>query len=257
LNQIDQAARRIIAIMRERYAVSRTVVSVRETDFAHLDLAAYRSFRTQAAASGFRYLGDQEWLELSRSPTSLMARTMSRSMVSADGRVAAGYYQVKPRLGRLIRALVKGWLNLRFIDATRNILGNLPTRHYIDLLTEFDDGRSLVCSNAVEAAKISVPPTVERHILAGASWSALLDLHRRRLDEILRGNAAARPVVIASLDDLRRMHDRQHAQRAAHREGARLVSQEEMRGMCAAHPELADQVFAAVQKLLDAERPAG
>ena len=251
-SSVSKAARRIVETMQRQYGAPNTMGLVSEAHFAHLDLPAYRSFRTAMEAEGFRYLGDLEIPEASRSPTTLLARTMIRGMISEDGVVASDYYHAKPRVWRYVKVLATGLRNLRFVDAPRTFARGMHTRHCTDFATEFDDGTSLVTSNAQAASMISSPPTIETTFSPwGTPPSVLLQAHRTRVEEILRAKTQAKPVVIASLSDLLQMHKRQSTQKAAYRATVQWITKAELQGMSAGRPEIADLVFAEVQKLLD------
>ncbi|MGA7937135.1 MAG: hypothetical protein WCA35_26525, partial [Kovacikia sp.] len=103
-----KAARQIVESMKRLYSEPYTTVTVSETDFSHLNLSLYRSFRLDMEARGFRFLADLEILEISSSPTSLIARTMTRSMLLESRHIVSDYYQVKPRIWRRIKLLAKG-----------------------------------------------------------------------------------------------------------------------------------------------------
>jgi hypothetical protein len=251
-----KAARHILETMQRQYGAPNTMVSAAEADFAHLDLAAYRTFRAAREGEGFRHVGDLEVLEVSRSPTSLLARTMLRSMVSEDGFVVSDYYQVKPRIGRYMKLLARGLRNLRFIDAPRSFARGMHTRHCIGFSTEFDDGTSLVTSNAQAASLISGPATIESHYFPfGTPSPVLLQAHRARVEEILCAKPQMKPVAIASLSDLLQMYKRQSTQKAAYRATAQWITKAELEGMSAGRPEIANAVFSEVRKLLDDGQP--
>jgi hypothetical protein len=250
---VTKAARRILESLQRRYGAPHTMVPVSEADFAHLDLPAYRTFRAAMEAAGFRYLGDLEVLEVSRSPTTLLARTMIRGMISEDGVIASDYFHVKPRVWRYLKLLATGLRNLRFVDAPRAFARGMHTRH----CTEFDDGTSLVTSNAQAASMITSPPTIETSFSPyGTPPSILLQAHRTRVEEILRAKTQVRPVVVASLSDPLQMNKRQSTQKTAYRATVQWVTKAELQGMSAGRPEIADLVFAEVQKLLDCGQSA-
>ncbi len=147
--------------MKANYGSMHTRVLVKEEDFTHLDLSAYHAFREEMEANGFRYLADYEILEVTNSPGTLLARTMLRAMVSREGNVVAGYYQTKPRVWRRVQGLLRGLLNLRFMDAPRDFAEGMKTRHCVDFSTEFEDCTFLCTSNAEGAAKMTSPPEID------------------------------------------------------------------------------------------------
>jgi hypothetical protein len=246
-----KAARQIVESMKRLYSEPYTTVTVSETDFSHLDLSLYRSFRLGMEARGFRYLADLEILEISNSPTSLIARTMTRSMLSESRNIVSDYYQVKPRIWRRIKLLAKGLLNGRFIAAPRNFINGIKTRSCVGFETEFDDGSFLITSNAKSAELISVPASIERQFFDyGTSFSLLLDAHNKRLDELLQSRSGVKPITLSSLSDLLQMQKRQQLQKVAHRATVQWVTKAEIQGMSSSNPKLGDEVFSEVQKLL-------
>jgi hypothetical protein len=252
---VTKAARHILETLQRQYGAPNTVVSVSEADFAHLDLAAYRTSRADMEAEGFRHIGDLEVLEVSESPSSLLARTMLRSMISEDGFIVSNYYQVKPRIGRYMKLLARGLRNLRLIDAPRSFARGMRTRHCSGFTTEFDDGTSLVTSNAHAASAISGPPAIESNYFAyGTPSSVLLRAHRARVEAILCAKTEVKPVVIASLPDLLQMYKRQSTQKSAYRATVQWITKAELQGMSSGNPAIANAVFAEVQKLLDSDR---
>jgi hypothetical protein len=247
-----KAARRILETMQRQYSAPNTIVSVSEAQFAHLDLATYGTFRAEMEAEQFRHIGDLEILEVSQSPTTLLARAMIRSMISEDGIIVSGYYQVKPRIWRYMRLLAKGLLNLRLVDASRVFVRGMHTRHCNGFETEFDDGTFLVTSNAQAASVISGPPTIESNYFPyGTPPSVLLQAHRTRVEETLGAKTQVKPVVVATLADLLQMLKRQGTQKAAYRATAQWITKAELQGMTEGRPEIADAVFSEVQKLLN------
>lgn len=249
-DSVREGARRILASMRGTFGGPATLVPVDETALPHLDLARYRSFRSDMEAAGFRYLADLEMLELSRSPTMLMARTMLRNLVSADGTIVADYYQVKPRVGRYLRALFRGLVNGRFAAASRMFVHGMKTRHCAGFETEFTDGRFLVTSNAHSASKISGPPTIESKFFAfGTPVDVVLDAHRARLAEILRDGGGVEPVRMSTTSELLKMYERQSTQKSAYRASVQWVTKDELHKM-SSNPAVADAVFEEVLNLL-------
>jgi hypothetical protein len=121
-------------------------------------------------------------LEVSNAAGSLIARTFIRSMLSSDGQVSVSYYQIKPQRLRRVRLLLTGLLNFRFIDAPAAFARGMKTRHCVDVMTEFSDGRHLLTSNAKAAALISGPPSIENRFFPyGTPTARLLSHHLEEL----------------------------------------------------------------------------
>lgn len=256
-NPAARAARTLVANMRA-YAAPHTMMPVMASDFSHLDLRRYDAFRDDMERRGYRFVADVEIPEVSSLPGSVMAPTMVRVMSSADGTIAASYYQVRPRLARRVLLLLVGIFNLRWLAAPRDFAVGLRTRHCVQLHTEFDHGSALVVGNAQASEAITPPPAVERQLFAwDTPIATLLDAHRRRFDDIVASPAGIRPIVVRTLGDLIAIQARQNARKAAHRAQIGLVTEEEVHRMCARFPKLAGPVYAEVVKLLAQEAAAG
>jgi hypothetical protein len=250
-----EAAMAIVATMKGVYSAPHTVVPADEAQFKHLQLPGYRFFKSLMEAQGFKYVADLEILQVSQSPTSLIARTMIRSMLSQNGHVLAAYYQVRPRIWRRLKLLGRGLLNLRLFDAPQNFLKGMRTRHCVGFETEFDDGRFLITSNAESASKVSMPLSIQRVFFPyGTPPSVVYSAHAKRLADMVDGSQGPKPVVIESLTDLLQMQKRQNAQKIAHRAAVQWVTKSELEGMSNGNPDVADAVFEEVQKLLEREQ---
>ncbi|MGM9483322.1 hypothetical protein ACS5PN_19150 [Roseateles sp. NT4] len=254
---VKEAAQAIVAMMRAQFSAPHTMVLADESQFRHLDLAAYARFQAEMEASGFRAVGDVEILEISNSPTTLIARTFIRNMLSADGEVLAQYYQLRPRIWRRLKLLLRGLLNLRFVAAPRNFYESLATRHCAGFETEFADGRQLVTSNAQAASVLSGPPAIENaYFPYGTPVPQLLTSHRGRISSIAAGEAPTRPSAMRSMEDILAMQRRQSMLKVAHRSAVQWVTQGELRQMAQGQDELSEEVFAEIQRLLKSERSA-
>lgn len=251
-DSISKAAKSIVESMKHMYSTPHTIVPIDEKDFGHLALSEYKFFRDTMEAEGFKYLADLEILEVSNSPTSVIARTMIRSLISNDGAIATNYYQVMPNIFRRLKLLLRGIINLRWIAAPKNFMHAMKTRHCIDFETEFSDDTFLITTNAETAGLISGPPTIENHFFPyGTPYTVLLKAHRARLQVILHNNQGLSPKAHQSLPDILQMQKRQNAQKMAHRATMQWVTQSELQGLSPGNTELANTVFDEVQKLLN------
>ena len=160
-DQISQIAQRIIASMHRSFRGESTYLAVDPADFPHLELKAYADFQAGHEALGFRHLRDVEIAEITAAPGTLIARTFIRSMVSADGGTVAHFYQVKPRLGRLLGALLRGLGNGRWLSAPTFFFRSLKTKWCTSYESELSDGTAVTTSNAEAAGKLSSPPTID------------------------------------------------------------------------------------------------
>lgn len=248
------AAERIVASMRQKFGGPNTVVLVDQSEFGHLDLEAYARFEADMKARGFALMGDLEILEVSKSPTSIIARAMIRTMLSSDGRVIAEYYQLRPRIWRRFKLLLRGLLNLRLVDAPRIFARGMLVRHCVGFETEFKDGRQLITSNAQAAGMMSGPASIERHYSPyGTPTSTLIEYHLKRVKEVTDGDPE-KVVQLRSLDDILNMQMRQQMMKVAHRKSIEWISHSEMQAMSGGNPEAGDAVFSEVRRLLTEER---
>lgn len=251
---IQQAAERIIANMKKAYSGPLTYRDVREEDFRHLDLKAFRAFQTQHEALGFRHLRDVEIAEISDSPTTLIARTFIRTLVSADGSIVADYYQVKPRMDRLLKLTLRGLMNGRWLDTPRFFLKTLKTKHCTGYESELSNGHFVTTSNAEGAASISLPPTIDSQFHPYGTLPAVLALqHTRRLRAALAAQAGLQARAIRTPDDLMKMQLRLKQQKDAHRATVSWVTQSELKQMSSGNPKLAEAIYSEVQRQLQAE----
>lgn len=249
-----KAARNILGDMRRQFSKPHSMIPADEHEFGHLNLSAYSAFVDDLQPLGFKVLGDLEIPEVSNSPTTVLARTMIRNMLSADGHVIAQYYQVKPRIWRRVKVLVRGLFNLRLVDAPVSFLQAMVTRHCVSFETEFEDGRQLITSNAEAAGMISDPPSIDStYFPYGTPTTELLERHVSRLSEV---STESPPLQLRSMDDVLQMQKRQSMLKVAHRNTLQWVSHDEILAMSGGNNNLADDVFREIQKLIIEERDA-
>ena len=243
------AAAEIISSLKKTYAASFTIVRVDEKSFSHLDLSAYGRFQATLEAQRYRFLADIEIVEINNSPTSLMAPTMIRSMVSRDGETEAGYYQVRPRVGRLLKNLLVGIANFRFIAAPSFFLENLGTKHCYDFTSEIA-GTYVTTSNAAAAAAISLPGSVDAKFFGyDTPLTDIRAAHESRLAAAVR-RVGASPTRMSSYADARAIQARLKQVKDAHRLASNWITQNELLALSGGDTELAEAVFEEVQKLL-------
>lgn len=243
-------AAEILGIMRNLKNMQ-TYREVDESSFSHLDLKAYRRIGNALKAFKFDYLADLELVELLNSPTVLFKPTMIRLYISADGYISAAHYQLKPRLDRLIRLLIKGVLNLRLIAAPLFFLSQLPTRNYFDFETEYDDGSFQLTSNASEAGHLSQPETIySKYFPGNTGFETLLEHHKTELSKRLSSGANAN--VIKTLTQQRQMQKRLKQTKDAHRAAINWISEREMHAL-GSNKELSNALMEEVRRLLDEE----
>ena len=241
-------AERLVAKMKAMHAKP-TIVPARESEFPHLDMESYRQFRTALEAKGYRYLGDLEVLSIGREPDSPMERTMIRSMLSADGTIVAGHYQVHAKMEMLAKNLITGILNFRWFDAPMGFVRNLSTKLIYDFESEVGTTH-VTTSNAELAGKWSAPATVDSHHLPNeSSLEAVRLAHVSRLAAAIARTGAA-PTRMASMEDSLAKGDRLREQKAAHRAASGWITHDELLRFTKGNRVLADSIFEEVQAIL-------
>lgn len=142
-------------------------------------------------------------------------------------------------------------VNLRWIAATRMALSTARTRHCVSFETEFSDAGFVVTSNAQGAAMLSQPPTfdVRFHPYRTAPADLLAD-HKARVAARLAAHADARIVPVADVRGMLAQQRRVAELKSAWRAAQNWISREEL-GKMADNPNVADAVFAELQKLRD------
>lgn len=248
-NTPRDAARQILDTMRGSYQAPVEVVSVSDADFAHLDLSAYASYKSWFESQSFRHMADLEFPAPSRDSNSFFAATMIRAHLSADGTIGTNYYQMKPRIYRVVRQLIIGFLRLRLVAAPAWALRTLRTRHCVDFETEFDDGTFVVTSNAETAAKFSSPPSVDAvYFQFNTTALKLLEAHRQRVHSKLANSPGRRAIAVMDLAELQQQNRRLSEQKRTYRAALDWISREELSSL-ANNRELADAVYVELRKL--------
>ncbi len=254
---VAQTARKILDDMKRNYATPVTLRPVAARNFAHLDLRRYDALRAALEKRGFRCLGDFENTAVNESPSTLLAPTFVRASVSEEGTLVVGYYQTQPRMGRHLKLLLTGLLNLRWLAAPRNFAAQTRKHQCADVTTELDDGTFIVTSNAQSAALLSQPPAIRSDFHAfDTPLPVLLDRHRAELARTLHGGAR-RALQVRSDEDLLSMEKRMAAAKIAWRESVNWVTRDELRAMAGGNNDFADAVYEEVRRLVAAERAGG
>jgi hypothetical protein len=253
---IEFAAARILQRMQETYGKPSTRWRVDESAFTNLDLGAYRRIRADLDAAGFAFLQDVALLEVNDSPTTLIAPTMIRSLVSSDGRIVAAYYQVRPRWKRLWGKVLTGLKNGRWFDAPMLLVRMGRTRHCVEFSSELSDGRFLSSSNAEAAERVGMPAELDRKFHKnGTSWHVLLAEHRDRLTTALaRGGMEA--VVSRTAEDMEARFERESALKRAHRARIGWITHDELLKMSGGNVAMANAVHVAIRAQLGASASA-
>jgi hypothetical protein len=235
--------------MKRSYGAPQVLVPTSESEFAHLDLDAYRSFRDTMERQGYRFLSDIKIVGISDSPERWLAPWMIRMMVSWDGAASAGYYQAKPRMSMRLTRFGVGVLSFRFIAAPRLFLQSLQTQHYCDFESEVA-GTYVTTSNEETSAKLGMPTSVERRFYPyGTSFDELRAAHESALTAAAQ-RTGAKPTTMATLEDVLAMHARLQECKNAHRAALNWITRDELRALAGGNTALGDSIFDEVQMLI-------
>ena len=217
-----KTAERILASMKKAYGAPQILVATSESEFPHLDLDAYRSFRETMERKGYTFLSDVKIVGISDSPARWLAPWMIRMMVSADGAISAGYYQARPRLSMRLTNFLAGLLTLRFILAPRLFLQSLLTKNYCDFESEL--AGTYVTTTNYDAGKLGLPSSVEaKYLPYETSLDELRVAHETRLAAAAQ-RTGAEPTRMPTLDDVLAMHARLQECKNAHRAAVNWIT---------------------------------
>jgi hypothetical protein len=227
----EQAAAKIKNLQQTIYVPQHEYRKVDAEAFRHLDLKFYDRVRDVLVTKGCVCFGDYENITLSRAWSPI--RTFVRMLVSEDRMTSIGLCHPKP----------KWWLRV-ILWIMRVKLGKL-----IDCETELSNGGFLVTSNALEAAKMTMPPGFDMKFFAvDTPHEAVFEAHQQRLKNFLAAHPDLQATIMQTADDVLQVQHRMQAAKAAYRKKVGYVTQEELQRMGA------DSMTAA--KLKDAmDRP--
>jgi hypothetical protein len=244
-------AEKLVAKMKALHSKPPTIVPARESEFTHLDLDAYARYRTALEAKGYRFLDDIEVLDISNAPDTVVERTMIRTMLSADGTIGAGHYQMRSRWEVMTKNLVEGILNLRWFDAPASFLGNLATKYIHEFESEV--GQTIVITGNGEIAGVwSTPASIDAlHLPNGTALEAVRVAHVARLAKAVE-RTGAQPTHMRNMEDSIAMSDRMRQQKHAHRAASGWITHDELIRLSRGNMVLADSIFEEVQAILRA-----
>lgn len=186
-------AESVLQTTRDLYSGRHEYRIVSPSEFAGSDIGYYDWMQAFLESYGFRHIADIENVTLARKMP--QTRAFIRSMLSADGTVTAGIYDV--RLG--------GWM--RLLQLLHALPRDLRT---LDLETEFSDGTFVMTSNSLGADNTSSPPQIRKQQYPRATGPAdLLSFHQRAVGEALTQRPDVAPLALSTFDDLLASQHRQ------------------------------------------------
>jgi hypothetical protein len=243
------AAQRIVANMKRTYGAPPVFARTSESEFAHLDLEAYRGFRNTLERRGYKFLSDFKIPGISDSPTSSMVPTMIRSMVSPDGATCASHYQATPTMRVRVTTVLAGLLSLGFIVRPRRLLQSLMTKNIDDFESELG-GTYVVTTNAEVARALSLPKSVDTKFFPyGSPVEEVRAAHEARLRAAIQRTGSS-PTTITTIEDVFALETRLKECKNAHRAASNWVTQNELRAFAGGDTALADAIFKEVQIVL-------
>lgn len=191
-------------------------------EFPNLDYDFYDSMESQLRQRGFSYHGD--WEDTSITAQHPNMKTFIRVLLSADGTIAAGIYDVKP----------KGWL--RLLQKVNLIEKDMRT---LDLETEFTNGAFLGTHTIHPKSLLRETPGITRVLRPrGTSASALLEVHERILADWKQNHPEFVPVVLRSAAEAQAMQHRMQQLKQKHREATGYFTREDMNRISRGNLEL-------------------
>jgi hypothetical protein len=181
-------------------------------DFPFLDHAYYAAVTDELTDAGFSLCADVEDATMTRANPRL--RTCLRTMLGDGGLIRAGIADVKPTG------------SLRLLQ----ILGLIP-RHTkdIELVSEVSTGKFLSTSNTHGLDQMTMPGEFQcERMPSSTGASALLERHRERLAQLLKGATAASPIYFRDYDDVIASAQRGNVILSRHREELGGLTREEL-----------------------------
>jgi hypothetical protein len=189
---------------------------VEASAFPLADVGFYDRVQRELEALGFHKLADVEDLTLSRVYPD--ARIFIRLLVDEAALIRAAVFHLRPRGG---------------VVGLFSALGVIP-RHVqvIELVTEVPRGRFLVTAPTRGLDRLDAPPEAIVHRLPpGTPVRQLVEHHRKRVREHLRGHTADSPVPFEGYEATIASVQRGHLAAARHRQRLGRLSKEELERM--------------------------
>jgi hypothetical protein len=248
-----EAAQRILDTVRASFSKPEQPVTVSTGEFSHLDLDTYDSVEKWLRTRHFKPIADLEYPSVTNTPKTVIARTFIRAFISSDGGTMAGYYQVKPRMGRVLWMAVRGILGLRWIATPRFVWQISKTRHCLEFETEFEDATFLCTSNASAAGALSLPDTFDSlHLPYETKLGEVMRLHSQRYKQRFVDNAEIQVLPKFDLEGALDFQLRMYAQKVDHRKSVGWVTPDELRAMNGREDQI-DDVHAEIRNILAEE----
>jgi hypothetical protein len=209
---MEAVARRVLDSVREMVPGRFHTRAASPITHPHVRWKAYDDVQRRLEALGFRYLGDVEPVSMPLDPR--MARpAVMRMLVSGDGTVMAGFYQLALR-----------WTPMGILARYLGGAGGM-----LDLVTIFPDGTIVETSNAEPAGVWSDPPFLRREfVVRTAAVEQVADVHADRVMDKLSGHPGVPPVSVHSLLEVVAATDATERAKRAWRQSIGWVTRDEL-----------------------------
>lgn len=189
---------------------------VTPAEFPHADITFYDRVQRELEALSFRKLADVEDVTLTRVYPE--TRTFVRVFVDDAALIRGAAFHLRPRGG---------------LVGLFSALGVIPRHvHVVELVTEMPRGRFLVTAPTRGLDRLDPPPESQVDRLPpGTPIKELVAHHRKRIQEHLRGHAAATPVSMDDYAALIASVQRGHVAASRHRQKIGRLSKDELERM--------------------------
>ena len=186
---------------------------VQPTEFPYADLTFYDRVQKELEALGFHKVADIEDQTLTRVYPD--TRTFVRVLVDDAAVIRAGAFHLRQRGG---------------LVGLFSAIGVVPRHvHVVELVSEVPRGRFLVTAPTRGLDRLDPPPEMQvERLPPGTSIRALVERHRVRVQEHLRGHAAHTPVAMDGYDAVLASVQRGHVVASQHRQKIGRLSKDEL-----------------------------
>jgi len=192
----DKAAQRVDDLERELWSTDhpRKILDASAIRERKLDVGFYEQTTAELQSLGYRKLED--YVDLTAEKAAPWAVTLLRALLSRDGTVMAGVYQVR----------LRSWARLL------QLIGVLSRKmQVIDMDTELSDGTFITTGNEPMAGKTAEVPGISRLIVPHASVPQMQAAHTEHVARTLAVKPGVTPLRFASFADLCKSQDRLQA----------------------------------------------
>ena len=206
------AAEEILQTTTALYSTRHNFHTVSPSDFPDLDIAYYDRMQAWFTHHGFRHMGDIEDTTLSQKMP--RARAFIRCMLSTDGAIAVGIYDIR------LRGL------FRLMQIVGLLSRNMKT---IDIETEFSDGTFITTSNCLGDDPTTPPPEIHKRLHPrDTSPDELLWSHQGAVRQAVDSRPGLSALSFSTLDEMLESQHRQQELKNAHQASIGYMDRQEL-----------------------------